>query len=419
MITWYYLNESGEVIGPVSEQALKELNAAGAMTTTTQVCREGTEDWIALAEVLGADTRGAATMEADTNELSAEDNRVDGTPREPSLHPGERRRGEAVHSFADRLKTGAKEGWADIERTSKAAAIHTQIEKIRNVDLRMALFALGKKCYEAGILQEDLQKQFQQIRDLDATIASKQEAGETVDAETKIDSLKRMGKDAANSSHAQALTVKRQHLVTELGRQAHAIMREECRPGLEAEIAAIEEIEGSILGQEEEVRILGTGHAKGWRNRIPAIAVAAALILLLLAGGFSGLRMIGVGKNDDFVTSKPEETQSDGASPTKRRINYSHQQEPSSNLALDEAIRSIAVVYPELTRDEHVRKLEEISGLRMTSSLNARRANETVNQLRGAAKISGQSEREFFDYSERKRIERLGDVRRIMSGRDN
>jgi|GEM_PF-1882239 len=248
-------------------------------------------------DLSGLEAEIAAIEEIERNIRSKEE--------EEALIPG----AGAVHSFADRLKTGAKEGWADIERTSKAAAIHTQIEKIRNVDLRMALFALGKKCYEAGILQEDLQKQFQQIRDLDATIASKQEAGETVDAETKIDSLKRMGKDAANSSHAQALTVKRQHLVTELGRQAHAIMREECRPGLEAEIAAIEEIEGSILGQEEEVRILGTGHAKGWRNRIPAIAVAAALILLLLAGGFSGLRMIGVGKNDDFVTPKSEENQ--------------------------------------------------------------------------------------------------------------
>jgi len=59
-MSWYYLNESGEVVGPVSEQALKELNAVDVLATTSQVCREGTEEWIGLAEVLGvdADTSG-------------------------------------------------------------------------------------------------------------------------------------------------------------------------------------------------------------------------------------------------------------------------------------------------------------------------------------------------------------------------
>lgn len=235
-------------------------------------------------------------MEAEIAAIEEVEENIRRKEEEEALIPG----AGHVHSFADRLKTGAKEGWSDIERTSRAAAIHAQIEKLRNVDLRKALFALGKKCYESGVLQEELQEQFQQIRDLDDTIFSKQEAGETVDAETKMDALKRIGKDAANSGHAQALTVKRQHLVTELGRQAHASMTEECRPGLEAEIVAIEEVERNILIKEEEARILGAGHAKGWRNRTPAIAVAAVLILLLLAGSSLGLRMMGVGKDDDF-----------------------------------------------------------------------------------------------------------------------
>ncbi len=306
-MTWYYLNESGEVAGPVSEQDLKKMTAAGTLTDASQICLEGNDAWISLTEGLGMDARGGGTEEADLDEISTEDAKASNAASEPNGHSDENQEEELKQSFADRLKSGAKEGWSDIKRTSRKAAIHAQIEKLRNVDLRKVLFALGEKCYESGILQGECQEQFQQIRDLDVTIASKQETENTVDSETKMDALKRMGKDAAKTSHAQALTVKRQHLVTELGRQVHARMAEKGQPGLEAEVASIEEVEGRIRDKEEEARILGTGHAKGWKNRIPAIAVTAVLILLLIGGSFLGLRMIGAGKEKYFVSSKPEE----------------------------------------------------------------------------------------------------------------
>ena len=55
-MNWFYFNEAGEVVGPLSEETLRELHAIGRLAATTQVCREGSEDWISLAEALGTFT---------------------------------------------------------------------------------------------------------------------------------------------------------------------------------------------------------------------------------------------------------------------------------------------------------------------------------------------------------------------------
>ncbi|MBP9225935.1 MAG: DUF4339 domain-containing protein [Verrucomicrobiales bacterium] len=316
-MNWYYLTESGEVVGPISEETLKELNATGALKVETQICREGTQEWTSLAEVLGAGAPGG-TAEADTEDVPAEDLTAHTGPGESGGHPDDGQGASKKPSFSDRLKSEASAGWSDIKRTSREASIHAQIEKLKQVDLRIALFALGKMCYESGRLESDLKEQFQEIRELDATIASKLETTDTEADETKMAAFKRMGKDTAKASHAQALTVKRQHLVTEIGRQAYAKMTEECRPGLQAEIAAIEEVEGNILLKEEEARALGVGHAKGWKRITPGIAVAAALALLLLAGANFGLRMMS--SSGDRQSESPSASKS---AKTKRKASPS------------------------------------------------------------------------------------------------
>ena len=48
---WYYLDETGEVAGPVSESSLLEMEASGVLGSS-KVCREGTEDWVPVAVAL-------------------------------------------------------------------------------------------------------------------------------------------------------------------------------------------------------------------------------------------------------------------------------------------------------------------------------------------------------------------------------
>lgn len=55
---WYYL-EQGQVIGPVSAVQLRQMAKAGQLTPQTQVCRQGTQDWMEAAR-LRMEFRGPA-----------------------------------------------------------------------------------------------------------------------------------------------------------------------------------------------------------------------------------------------------------------------------------------------------------------------------------------------------------------------
>lgn len=59
-MNWYYLTEENEVVGPVSEEALRSMLESGSLSPASQVCREGTEEWIELEAVLRVGISGPA-----------------------------------------------------------------------------------------------------------------------------------------------------------------------------------------------------------------------------------------------------------------------------------------------------------------------------------------------------------------------
>lgn len=52
----YYVDNLGEVQGPISPQELKELHRSGQVNAVTQVCEEGTENWLPYYQAAGAAT---------------------------------------------------------------------------------------------------------------------------------------------------------------------------------------------------------------------------------------------------------------------------------------------------------------------------------------------------------------------------
>ena len=218
---------------------------------------------------------------------------------ESSPEPG------ASHSFAERLrdgykaaqegakfvKKGALVGWAGLKRRSKQAALKVQIVKLRNIDLRKPYHALGKSAFEQGILADELTERFQAIKDLDAKIAGHREKTSADADETKMAALIRVSKDTAKSGQAQALTVKREHLITVLGREIHACKEQMSTGDLSDEFSAIDDIENRIRDKEDEVRGLNDGGKSG----IQTLAVAAVIGLLVI-GAFYGMKMLGGGQ---------------------------------------------------------------------------------------------------------------------------
>ena len=233
---------------------------------------------------------------------------------ETSPEPG------ASHSFAERLrdgykaaqegakfiKKGALVGWAGLKRRSKQAALKVQIEKLRNIDLRKPYHALGKSAFEQGILADQLTERFQAIQDLDAKIAGHREKTSADAGETKMAALIRVSKDTAKSGQAQALTVKREHLITVLGREIHACKEQMSTGDLSDEFSAIDDIENRIRDKEDEVRGLNDGGKSG----IQTLAVAAVIGLLVI-GAFYGMKMLGGGtrSGEDKATEQKKSTQ--------------------------------------------------------------------------------------------------------------
>ena len=233
---------------------------------------------------------------------------------ESSPEPG------ASHSFAERLrdgykaaqegakfiKKGALVGWAGLKRRSKQAALKVQIEKLRNIDLRKPYHALGKSAFEQGILADQLTERFQAIQDLDAKIAGHREKTSADAGETKMAALIRVSKDTAKSGQAQALTVKREHLITVLGREIHACKEQMSTGDLSDEFSAIDDIENRIRDKEDEVRGLNDGGKSG----IQTLAVATVIGLLVI-GAFYGMKMLGGGtrSGEDKATEQKKSTQ--------------------------------------------------------------------------------------------------------------
>ncbi len=186
------------------------------------------------------------------------------------------------------MKQGAMVGWAGLKRRSKQAALKAQTEKLRNIDLRKALHTLGKKAFEQGVLETELAEHFHAIRDLDSRISEMREKAVADSEETKMETLKRVSKDTAKASQAQALTLKREHLITELGREVNAQKDLILTQELNDESSVIGDIENRIWEKEEEIRGLGDGGKSGMQT----LAVAAAIVILAVIG-FGLFRMIG------------------------------------------------------------------------------------------------------------------------------
>jgi hypothetical protein len=78
-----------------------------------------------------------------------------------------------------------------------------------------------------------------------------------------------------------------------------------------------------------------------------------------------------------------------------------------------EGMASLADIYGELSDTELHQKLEELSGMRITNFSQARQATAMVNQLRGAAEISGMDPRAFMEFAASTQASLQGSVMRI------
>jgi GYF domain 2 len=55
---YYYTKENGDVVGPVSAQELNQLFNQGELGSKTQICQEGTQQWLSISSILETTSQG-------------------------------------------------------------------------------------------------------------------------------------------------------------------------------------------------------------------------------------------------------------------------------------------------------------------------------------------------------------------------
>jgi hypothetical protein len=269
---WLY-HQRDKTIGPISESTLHELLACGAIQRETQVCQEGEANWIAFQQAFPEENCHPKIIQEITQVNEP------GPRAQPTFSSNLKKKAQVGLQGA---KQHSKNGVAHVKRHARQLALKTQVEKLKRIDLREAHYELGKKCFESSILAEELPREFQAIRDLDATIAEKRKTEEAEEEETKMATLKRMGKHAAKSSHAQALTLKRQQLVTQLGQSACTHKGSSSLAGLKLETEAVGSIEAKIQSKAKEAKTLGDQNVGGPKIRIVILAMATCAALFFI-----------------------------------------------------------------------------------------------------------------------------------------
>lgn len=162
---------------------------------------------------------------------------VDSGPRAPS---------RATMGLKSKVRQGIRDGFDGLKLRSKQAGLKARLEKLRNVDLRKAHYALGLECFESGHLEEELGEHFRELRELDRQISIKRVAEPHDADETKTAAAKRMARDAAKSAQAQALALKRRHLLTVIGEGAHAELVQVESPETEHHVSQINSINAQV-----------------------------------------------------------------------------------------------------------------------------------------------------------------------------
>jgi hypothetical protein len=326
-MNWQYKNND-QVVGPLSEGSMKELHACGLLAGETLVRREGTEEWLpfdkafekraAPPELLikfhcpKCDTKIAAGLEdagnsADcpscgislvvplkaagltestdaskqssaisanisdsqfaTDDSAMHEFETNEVMSHSALDPINVASGEVspIQKFGTTLASFAKSAAHEVKLNSQIAVLKTRIENAKQIELRKAHYALGRKLYKARIL---LSMQ-EEIEELERQIAEKGERAVIEENETKGAMLKRVGKNAAKSAESELLSLKLKQLLTHLGELARGAHQEASFPGAETEMESCSAVESKIRNCEEQISSVSASRKKVTLNALP------------------------------------------------------------------------------------------------------------------------------------------------------
>ena len=170
-------------------------------------------------------------------------------------------------SFGSKLASFGKAAYEETKRNARLAGMKGRMEKLKHVDLNLAHYALGKKCYDENLFREEFRPKFDEIAKLGQTIAEKRRGTSAVEGQSTGETLRKAGREIAMQTKAEALSLKLKPLFVSLGRAVELLRTSYTQ--IEKEIAMVKAVRQSLSKDEEEYALLSRdgSHIKELRSQ--------------------------------------------------------------------------------------------------------------------------------------------------------
>ena len=313
---WYY-SENGQRKGPVSEVDLKRLAASGALKPTDKVWKKGMASWAAASEIEGLipepvqggppplpwDSAAPSADEPPPSEgvddalsflesssrKSASNTLPVGTSAPP---PAAHRTHDWVTKTKAAVSAAAQRGKAAAQLVAKQA----ERTKLVNVTLPAMYLALGRHIHKEGCFRDEFPEVYKKIDGLLAQIAALQpHAANAAKVEGLSAKAKAAAKATSDMAQTQAVKLKLNHALTELGKAVFEKHAEQSAPA---------EVVGPIVNCRARIKKLDAEIADLSKAQIGQILTPKRIVF---AGGvISVLLLLFLGKWMFFGANTPQ-----------------------------------------------------------------------------------------------------------------
>jgi hypothetical protein len=236
--------------GPYSREDIEEHLKSGAFTRDDPAWMDGQSHWKPLSEVLG----GSA-------------------PKPPP--------NAAASSVS---KTFTESFFEKATATARLTQKQAYRKKLELIELRQAHYLLGKKAHENGLSLPDNAEITSQIDTLRGEITALRQEAESKPSSSLADKAKGAANAATKAAKVEALTLKHNHLLTELGSK----LRENpnADPALSPEIDASKVVCMNIAMLDAEIEKLASKTYRWARNPFLMVGILVALLIAYVGYGW-------------------------------------------------------------------------------------------------------------------------------------
>ena len=251
--------------GPYSREDVEEHLKSGAFTRDDPAWTDGQSDWKPLSEVLD----GSAP------------------PPPPRAAAAEAAAAPASQAAASSVpKTFTESLFDKAKATARLTQKQAYRKKLELVELRQAHYLLGKKAHENGLSLPEHAQITSQIDTLRGEIAALRQEEDSKPTSSFTDKAKGAANAATKAAKVEALTLKHNHLLTELGSKLRENPNTD--PSLSSEIDAAKAVCANIAILDAEIEKLASNTYQ-WARR--PFLVGGILVALLVAYiGFGWVR---------------------------------------------------------------------------------------------------------------------------------